>query len=147
VASGTQPGATVVQIHTIVSLILAVLTCGLAMWRGDKPARWTGAAFLAAWVGSLIVYRRDSVSADYGVLAIDVATLAAFVWISIATRRIWTILASAFVALIVASHIATMIDLRVTLDTLWMSMALWSYGVLACIAFGTWTARRERRTI
>jgi hypothetical protein len=100
-----------------------------------------------AWVGSLIVYRRDSVSADYGVLAIDVATLAAFVWISIATRRIWTILASAFVALIVASHIATMIDLRVTLDTLWMSMALWSYGVLACIAFGTWTARRERRTI
>jgi hypothetical protein len=131
-----------VQIHTLVSLILAALVCGLAMWRGDRAARWVGAAFLASWLGSLLVYRRDAYNADYGILAVDALTLVAFVWISLRTRRIWTVVASAFMTIIVASHLAVMIDLRVTLGTLFLSMAVWSYGVLACIAFGTWAARR-----
>ena len=126
------------QIHTIISLILAVLVCGLAMWRGDRSARWIGAAFLADWLGSLLVHRQQVHSADYGVLALDVVTLAAFVWISMRTRRLWTIVASALMAIIVASHVAVMIDFRVTINTLKASMAIWSYGVLACIAFGTW---------
>jgi hypothetical protein len=67
-----------------------------------------------------------------------------FVWISMRTRRIWTVVAAAFMAIIVASHVAVMIDLRVTLGTLFIGMAMWSYGVLACIAFGTWAARRGR---
>jgi hypothetical protein len=137
------PSATAVQIHTIISLILAVLVCGLAMWRGDRSARWIGAAFLADWLGSLLVHRQQVQSADYGVLAIDIAALAAFIWISMRTRRLWTIVASAFMAIIVASHVAVMIDLRVTINTLKASMAIWSYGVLACIAFGTWAGGRR----
>lgn len=132
------------QVHTIISLILAVLICGLAMWRGDRSARWIGAAFLANWVGSLLVHSRDGRGADYGVLAIDVVTLAVFIWISMRTRRLWTIVAAAFLMIIVASHIAVMIDLRVTINTLKASVAIWSYGVLACIAFGTWSARDRR---
>ncbi|KQZ05785.1 hypothetical protein ASD21_19155 [Caulobacter sp. Root1455] len=135
------------QLHTLISLILAVLICGLAMWRGDQAARWSGAALLASWVGSLLVYRHDPHNADYGMLAIDVLTLVAFVWISMRTRRIWTLVAAAFMAIIVASHLAVMIDLRVTLGTLWISMAMWSYGLLGCIAFGTWAACRDREAI
>jgi hypothetical protein len=131
-----------VQIHTFISLILAILVCGLAMWRGDRAARWIGAVFLASWLGSMLVYRRDAYNADYGILAVDTVTLVVFAWISMRTRRIWTIVASAFMAIIVASHVAVIIDLRVTLGTLFISMAMWSYGVLACIAFGTWAARR-----
>lgn len=132
------------QIHTLVSLILAVLICAVAMWRGDQPARWNGAALLASWLGSLLVHRRGDLNAEYGILAIDVATLAVFVWISMRTRRLWTIVASAFLAIIVASHIAVMIDLRVTINTMRVSMAIWSYGILACIVFGTWAAERRR---
>lgn len=130
------------QLHTLISLILAILICGLAMWRGDRAARGVGAVFLASWLGSMLVYRRDPYNADYGILAVDAATLVVFVWISMRTRRIWTVVASAFMAIIVASHVAVMIDLRVTLGTLFIGMAMWSYGVLACIAFGTWAARR-----
>ena len=139
-------GVTVLQIHTLISLIVAVLICGMAMWRGDQAARWIGAVCLANWLGSLMVYRHDAYNADYGVLAIDTVALIAFIWISIRTRRIWTVVASAFLAIIVASHVAVVIDLRVTLGTLLISMAVWSYGVLACIAFGTWTSWRARRT-
>jgi len=133
-----------VQLHTFISLILAILVCGLAMWRGDRAARWVGAVFLASWLGSMLVYRRDPYNADYGILAVDTVTLVVFVWISMRTRRIWTAIASAFMAIIVASHVAVMIDLRVTLGTLFIGMAMWSYGVLACIAFGTWAAWRGR---
>ena len=129
--------------HTFISVTIAILICGLAMWRGDQPARWIGAAFLASWVGSLLVNRHDPYNADYGILAIDVLTLVVFVWVSIRSRRIWTVIASAFQMIIVASHVAVMIDLRVSLNTLRVSMAIWSYGVLACIAFGAW-AGRER---
>ena len=138
-------GVTVLQIHTLISLIMAVLICGVAMWRGDHAARWTGAVSLANWLGSLLVYRRDAYNADFGILAIDTVTLIVFVWISMRTRRIWTIVASAFLAIIVASQVAVVIDLRVTLGTLLISMAMWSYGVLACIAFGTWASWRARR--
>jgi hypothetical protein len=92
----------------------------------------------------MLVYRRDAYNADYGMLAVDALTLVVFVWISVRTRRIWTVVASAFMAIIVASHVAVIIDLRVTVGTLLIGMAMWSYGVLACIAFGTWTSWRER---
>ena len=132
------------QIHTLISLILAILICGLAMWRGDQAARWTGATFLASWLGSQLVHRRDAYNAEFGLLAVDIATLAVFIWISMRTRRLWTAVVSAFAAIVVASHVAVMIDLRVTINTLKASMAIWSYGILVCIAFGTWTARRGR---
>ena len=130
--------------HTLISVTIAILICALAMWRGDQPARWIGAAFLASWVGSLLVNRHDPYNADYGILAIDVLTLMIFVWVSIRSRRLWTVIAAAFQMIIVASHIAVIIDLRVTINTLKASMAIWSYGILACIAFGTWTVRRRR---
>lgn len=138
-------GVLVLQLHTYISLIMAVLICGFAMWCGDKAARWAGAICLAAWLGSILVYRGNAYTADYGVLAIDMASLVGFVWISMRMRRIWTVIISAITALMVASHVAVMIDLRVTLVTLVTGTAIWSYGVLACIAFGTWAGWRENR--
>ncbi len=75
---------------------------------------------------------------------IDSATLVYFVWASLRSRRIWSLVASAFMTLIVASHVATAIDYRLGINTFRLSMALWSYGILVCIAFGTWSSRRER---
>lgn len=138
-------GVIILQLHTFISLITAILICGMAMWQGDKAARWAGAVCLAGWLGSILVYRENAYNADYGVLAVDVAALIGFVWISIRMRRIWTIILSASMAIIVALHVATMIDLRLTLGTLVIGMAMWSYVVLACIAFGTWAGWRENR--
>lgn len=135
------------QLHTLVSLFIALLICGLAIGRGDKVTRWAGLACLFGWIGSLVIYRRDPSHADYGILAIDTLTLVVFVWISLRSRRIWTAIAAAFMAIIVASHVAIIIDLRVTFGTLLLGMAIWSYGVLACIAFGTWAAWRGRSRV
>jgi hypothetical protein len=132
-------------LHVYISLGLAILICGLAIWLGDVTARRIGAAFLISWIASLLVYRNNAQNTDFGVLLVDIATLFFFVWASIRARLIWSVLTSAFQLIVVASHLAATIDLRVTIGTFNMSMAMWSYGILLCIAFGTWTGRRDRR--
>jgi hypothetical protein len=129
----------------MISLGLAVGTVGAAFKFGDFSARGIGGAFLGSWVGSLLVDNHDAYNPGMAMLGVDGAALVCFVWVSLRSRRLWTVVASAFMAIIVASHVATMIDLRVTINTFRLSMAIWSYGILACIAFGTWAARRERR--
>lgn len=142
-ASGISSSDT--TLHVYISLSLAILTCGLAIWLGDVAARRIGAAFLISWIASLLVYRNNAQNTDLGVLLVDIATLFFFVWASIKARLIWSVLASAFQLIVVASHLAATIDLRVTIGTFNLSMAMWSYGILLCIAFGTWTGRRDRR--
>lgn len=133
------------QLHTLISLGVAVAVAGAAVKFGDYSARRIGAAVLVAWLGSQLLDSNNAYKTDLAMLALDAATLVYFVWISIRSRRLWTVIASAFMAIIVASHVATTIDLRVTIDTFKVSMAIWSYGILLCLAFGTWSGWRERR--
>lgn len=130
------------QLHTLISFGLAVGTTGLALKYGDQPARRFAVAFLASWAASLAV-NTTSIRGP-AMFCIDSATLVYFVWVSLRCRRLWTVAASAFMALIVASHVATAIDFRVAMNTFRLSMALWSYGILACIGFGAWSSRPSR---
>ncbi|KRA56158.1 hypothetical protein ASD79_17510 [Caulobacter sp. Root655] len=133
------------QLHTLISLGVAVAVAGAAVKFGDYSARRIGVAVLVAWLGSQLLDSNNAYKTDLAMLALDAATLVYFVWISIRSRRLWTVVASAFMAIIVASHVATTIDLRVTIDTFKVSMAIWSYGILLCLVFGTWAGWRERR--
>jgi len=129
----------------MISLGLAVATTGVALKFGDFSARRMASAFLGDWLGSLLLVDvQDVYNTGLAMLSLDGATLAYFVWISLRSRRLWTAVASAFMAIIVGSHVATMIDLRVTIHTFRLSMAIWSYGILLCLAFGTWAAWRRR---
>lgn len=132
------------QLHSIISLGLAVGTTGLAVKYGDQAARRFGVAFLANWLVSLAVDGGDFQNTGLALFCVDCVTLIYFIWASLQARRVWTLVATAFMALIVASHLATTIDLRVTINTFRMGMALCSYGVLACVGFGTWRARQKR---
>lgn len=133
------------QLHTMISLGLAVGTASLAIGYGDQTARRFGAAFLANWLVSLAVDNASAVNTGLGVFCADAATLVYFVWASLRARQVWTLVATAFMTMIVASHVATAIDLRVTINTFRLSMALWSYGIMVCVGFGTWRAWRARR--
>jgi hypothetical protein len=106
----------------MISLGLAVGTCGMAVRYGDQAARRFGGAFLASWLASLAVHTGNGQTVGWVMFCIDCATLGYFVG---------------------ASRGATTIDLRVAMDTFRMSMALWSYGILTCIGFGAWSSRRE----
>ena len=64
----------------------------------------------------------------------DGVVAALFVWVSLSSRRLWTVVVAAFQMLGVASHLATVIDHRVTINTYKLSLAVWSYGILLVLA-------------
>jgi len=74
-------------------------------------------------------------------LVIDTVTLAVFVQTSLRYRRLWTVTAGAFLAIIVGSHLATLIDFRIQMNTFKFAMAMLSYGILISVAAGTWAGR------
>lgn len=135
------------MLQIIISLGLAVLVCGLALRFGDSPARRIGAAILLAWFASLLVYRNSPRFADIGVMVVDGLVAVFFVWESLRSRRLWTVVVAAFQLLALASHLATVIDHRVTINTYKLSLAVWSYGILAMLAVAVWRHWREQRRV
>ncbi len=135
------------MLQIIISLGLAVLVCGLALRFGDSPARRIGAAILLAWFASLLVYRNSPRFADIGVMVVDGLVAVFFVWESLRSRRLWTVVIAAFQLLALASHLATVIDHRVTINTYKLSLAVWSYGILVMLAVAVWRHWREQRRI
>jgi hypothetical protein len=130
-----------VQLHTIVSLSLATGVTALAVKFGDRSARTVGVAFLASWVASLLVDQFRTPHINVAMLVIDTLTLAVFVQTSLRHRQLWTVIAAAFLAIIVGSHLATLIDFRIQMNTFKFAMAMLSYGILICVAAGTWAGR------
>lgn len=133
------------MIQALISLGVAIVICGAAIRFGDKPARRVGVIMLTGWLASLIVFRNSPRFTDTGLMLIDGLTAALFVWVSLSSRRLWTVVVSAFQLLAVASHLATIIDHRVTINTYMLSLAVWSHGILAVLAFAVWRHWREQR--
>lgn len=129
----------------MVSLGLAMVICGLAIRFGESPTRRVGAVLLTAWIVSLVVYRNSLRFADGGVMLIDGFVALFFIWESLRSRRLWTIVVSAFQVLALASHLATVIDYRVTINTYRLSLAVWSYGILLVLALAVWRDWSARR--
>ncbi|WP_421739792.1 hypothetical protein [Caulobacter sp.] len=134
--------------HTLtpwISYGVAVLICGFALWKGDRWLRFVAAVYLAGWTASPFVAIRDLMSPEWGVMAIDVLVMVLLVWASLKARRIWSIVAAACQMMSVASHIVSIIDLRIYIATLVAGLALLSYGVLIALLAGTLSALRARR--
>ena len=74
------------QLHTLISLGVAVAVAGAAVKFGDYSARRIGVAVLVAWLGSQLLDSNNAYKTDLAMLALDAATLVYFVWISIRSR-------------------------------------------------------------
>lgn len=136
-------GSAVIQ--AIISLGVAIVVCGLAVRFGDPPARRVGAVMLLGWIVSLLVYRDNSRFADGGLMLIDCLVAVFFVWESVRSRRLWTVAVAAFQLLALASHLATVIDHRVTINTYKLSLAVWSHAILLVLAWAVWRQWRQTR--
>lgn len=129
-----------------VSLVIVAFVAGWSAWVGDYATRRIAIAVLAGWFATLgLAVILPWRLAWWPLFGVDLAVLTYFFWISLRTRLLWTAAAAALQAVVVASHLATVIDLRVTLNTFRLGAAVWSYGILACVATGAVLSVRRRR--
>lgn len=124
---------------------MAVLICGFAMWKGDRPIRFVAAVYLFGWIATPFLALRDPMQPEWRVMVLDTLAMVLFVGVSIRTRRIWTIFVAACQMMMVASHVVSIIDLRINIATVVVGLALLSYGVLVALLLATLSAIRTRR--
>lgn len=130
------------QIGTAFSLVVVAF----AFLKGDEPERVGAGAFALGLLASLLLQNDSRLSGpQWGVMAVDVVMLGVYAALAWKSRRSWPVWAGALQALIVMSHLLTVVDLRPPLAAFYAVINLASYGILLAIAAGTAQAWRERR--
>jgi hypothetical protein len=130
-----------------ITALLALGVCGLAVWKGDRPERLGGLAAAITWVASAAA--QDWPRADgpeYGIMAVDLAYLVFSLWLGLSSGRLWALCVAAFQLLIVLTHVATIIDLRIGQFGFFSAYFIWSYLIIVALGVGTLQAMRRRRT-
>ncbi len=130
------------SISTAVGITAAFAACGTALFRGGAPERAAGARYCLAWLVSPHVQVADPQEPEWGVLAVDVAVALGFLAILSWRPRLWLAAALAFQLLAVATHVAMLVDRRITMNTYLIGLAMWSIGALIAIFVGAITARK-----
>lgn len=130
------------QIGTAISLVVVAF----AFLKGDEPERVGAGAFALALLASLLLQDDSQLSGpQWGLMGVDTVMLGVYAALAWKSRRSWPVWAGALQALIVMSHLLTVVDLRPPLAAFYAVMNLANYGILLAIAAGTFHSWRERR--
>lgn len=127
--------------------MLLILCWAYAMLRGGPPER-IGATILALGsfltVAALPNWVRHAGSVEIHVFLVDVACFAAFAVLALRADRFWPIWVSALVGVGALGHLARWFDgPEISMRVYAMSLAIWSYPMLALIAIGTLNHQRR----
>lgn len=139
------------MLDSLFSQIGAVLwlgVCAFALLKGDKPERFAASSMVVAWLATLAVHRDTLLTGvTIPVLVIDAALFLVMLGLSWRTDRNWPVWAAAFQAIVVLVHVVTMIDLRIRAIAYLSAQTVGTYGVLICLAIGTFWAWQTREAI
>lgn len=129
------------QAGTAVSLIVVAFV----FLKGDEPERVGAGAFALALLASLLLQNDSQLSGpQWGLIAVDTVMLGVYAALAWKSRRSWPVWAGALQALIVMTHVLTLIDLRPPPAAFYAVINLASYGILLAIALGAFRAWRDR---
>jgi len=136
--------ATAAQIGGV---ILNILVCGAAIWKGMHTERVAAISIVIAAVLSPLVQNwSDWSSPQWNILIIDAANLAVFLYLLVRTHRVWLLFGCAFQLLAVLSHLGMLIDPAVMARAYISTLYVMFYGLMIALAAGIWEGRsRERR--
>lgn len=128
----------------IYGLIVLLLVCGMAIWRGGPVERRIAAVVAVAWVGSILLDDDASSGVQYRLFAIDCVLAVWLVAEAALSRRIWPAFAAAAQLMIVMTHVAFAVNARIVQEGFFSAYYIWSYLVLLALAIGVLTARPGR---
>jgi len=128
-----------------VSYLFALVICGAALWKGDRPLRLAALVMIVSWGLSPLVSIGTLVPMDYPVTIIDTNVALLFVWISLRWRRLWCAVLAALTIIIVIIPLVSVADPRIHQynHLAANNIAAWLQLVVFCVA--TWLAVRARR--
>jgi hypothetical protein len=117
-----------------------------AILRGKKEEKAVAAVIFIGWITEPFFHDRHHMTApEYGVVLYDVFALIAFIYISVRSRKIWTIFLSASQLNGVITHFVVATHLRIPLYGFVGLNWIWTgYGLLLALLIGTIQSIRAR---
>ena len=129
-----------------IGFAIAVLVVAFAFLKGDEPERVGAGAYMLALFASVLIQEKGALTGtQWGLMSIDFVMLAVYGGLAWKSRRSWPVWVCALQAVIVTSHLLTLVDIRPPLAAFYAVINLASYGVLLSLAVGTFWAWQERR--
>lgn len=130
--------------------VVLLAACLYAFWQGGPPERLTGIVFVVAAVATALVDALDpSVPGHtrFGVLTVDLLTLAALLVMALRAHRIWTIWTTALQLLTVMAHVANIVAPTKVSWAYAASIILSGFLMPPILAYGTYQHHKRRRSI
>jgi hypothetical protein len=128
---------------------LLIASCGYALWRGRSDERIIAMVCIAATAASRLAFSPLSVrytGVETGLLLIDIAVLAAFVFVALRSPRFWPLWVAGLQLTTSMAHLMRAIDEKLLPIAYGAAIALWSYPILIILAIGTWRGHMRRRS-
>lgn len=126
------------------ALLLLVLL--FAFRRGRLDERWAAGICFAATLLSMAVNSPQNMkyeNVEYGVLAVDVLVLAAFVTLALRSARFWPLWIAGLQLSTLLAHFFKAVDFELIPEVYAAAERFWSYPILIIILIAAWRSQRR----
>ena len=127
---------------------LLIGSCSYAFLRGRGNERLTAAVCVTASLASLALSGPANLRyshIEFGVLIVDLLTLAAFTYVALRSDRFWPLWISGLQLTTSIAHLLKAMDPNLVPIAYAAAGRLWSYPILIILAVGTWRSSRRLR--
>lgn len=136
-----------ILMNVYVYLALLAASCGYALWRGDRDARIAAIVCVLATAATVLFLTPGSARyrlVEGGEMAVDLATLTAFVMLALHSRRFWPLWIAGLQLTASFAHMLRMADEALVPLAYAIAERFWSYPILIIIAIGTFRYQRRQ---
>ena len=127
-------------------LILLLLSCGYAIWQGNRDARVVAATCILATLAThfaIAPLRERYSSVEEGVLLVDTFTLLVFVAVALRSNRFWPLWVAGLQLTTAVGHAMKGVHIDLLPQAYGAALRFWSYPILLILVVGTF--RNQRR--
>ena len=127
---------------------LLLATFAYAIWRGRSDERIAASTCLLATIATQFVMPPPSdrySGVQFGLVAIDLVVLAAFVAVGLRSQRFWPLWIAGLQLTNSMAHLMKAIESDLFPTAYAAAAVFWSYPILLIIIIGTWRSDRRRR--
>ena len=127
-------------------LPLLVLSCGYALWRGNRDARVVAFTCMLATLATHLAIaplRERYSNVETGVLLVDTLTLLVFVAVALRSDRFWPLWVAGLQLTTAIGHVMKGVHIDLLPQAYGAALRFWSYPILLILVVGTF--RNQRR--
>ena len=134
------------MLRFILFTIVLFGSCGYALLRGRSDERVVGAVCITAAIASFALAAPASLrysGVEFGVLGVDILTLAAFTYVALRSDRFWPLWISGLQLTTTVAHVLKAMQPDLVPIAYATAGRFWGYPILIIIAAATWRTQQR----